>query len=179
LVAASWQKCTESARQGSIEQQKMRPLAINREARMSDPVHARLTRKSKYQYVFTAKHHGGGKADDARWSEEVSMDEEFGVFDEADFCDIFDRNGRIYGVLRGADGSLRDLGTWKQQIAEFPKADQGVPWHGYPIWSVNEIAPSNRAGQKARPAKEIFQKLEAAGLMTVQEWKRLYKGAHA
>ena len=87
-----------------------------------------------YRYQFAAKHHGGGKADDARWVDDVSRDEEFSVFDEADFRDILDDDGRLYGVLRGADGKLRYLGTWKQKIAEFPRANEGIAWHGYPIW---------------------------------------------
>jgi hypothetical protein len=146
---------------------------------MSDLVHPVTTPKRRFNFVFTAKHHGGGKVDDARWSAEVTMIEEFGVFDEADFCDIFDKDRRLYGVLRATDGSLRDLGTWKQQMAEFPEADQGVPWHGYPIWAVAEIGPPNRAGQKCRPQKEVFQKMQDAGLITLQQRKRLYKGAHA
>jgi hypothetical protein len=101
------------------------------------------------------------------------------VFDEAVFCDIFDDDGRFYGVLREADGELRDLGTWQQQMAEFPVANVGVPWHGYPIWAVNNEAPINRSGPNARPRKEVFAKLEGAGLITVQQRKRLYKGAHA
>jgi hypothetical protein len=144
---------------------------------MSDPIHPAVTRNHSYSYVFTAKHHGGGSAGDARWA--ISMDEEFSVFNRADEDDIFDDDGRYYGVLRDADGELRDLGTWEQQMAEFPKTNQGIPWHGYPIWAVNDIAPPNRASQKARPAKLVFQKLQDAGLITAQQRKRLYKGDHA
>lgn len=146
---------------------------------MSDPIHPERTRKRQYSYQFTAKHHGGGKPDDARWSEEVSRDEEFSVFDEADDQDIFDEGGRFYGVLRNAEGELRDLGTWQQQLAEFPRTNEGVPWHGYPIWALNELAPPNRSGQKGRPAKAVFQKMEEAGLITARQRKRLYKGDHA
>ncbi len=146
---------------------------------MVDPIHSEQTRKHRYSYQFTAKHHGGGTADDACWSKDVSRAEEFSVFDEADYCDIFDEDGRLYGVLRKSDGDLRDLGTWHQQVAEFPRANEGVAWHGYPIWSVNELAPPNRAGEKFRPAKEVFRKMERAGLITARQRKRLYKGDHA
>jgi hypothetical protein len=146
---------------------------------MSDPIYREQTRKRHYTYQFTAKHHGGGKADDAQWANDVSRDEEFSVFDEADVCDIYDEDGRFFGVLRDKVGKLRDLGTWQQQMAEFPSSNEGVPWHGYPIWSVNELAPENRASQKVRPAKEVFARMEKVGLITKRERKRLYKGHHA
>jgi hypothetical protein len=145
---------------------------------MSDPIHSEQTRKRRYSYQFTGKHHGAGKADDARWAEEVSRVEEFSVFDDADCHDILDEDGRFYGVLRDADGKLRDLGAWQQQIAEFPPANEGVPWHGYPLWAVNELAPPNRARQQMRPAREVFEKMERAGLITARQRKRLYKGDH-
>ncbi len=146
---------------------------------MSDPIHSEQTRKRCYRYQFTAKHHGAGKADDARWAEDVTREEEFSVFDDADFHDISDEDGRFYGVLRGANGALRDIGTWQQQIAEFPPANEGVPWHGYPLWAVNELAPANRSAQRMRPAREIFEKMERAGLISSRQRKRLYKGDHA
>jgi hypothetical protein len=146
---------------------------------MEDPIHEATTRRSGYQYLFSGKHHGGGSSSDARWSDDVSRDGEFSVFDDADFHDIADENGWFYGVLRTADGELRDLGTWQQQVAEFPRANEGIPWHGYPIWAVNQEAPANRASQKMRPAKIVFQKLEDAGLITKQQRKRLFRRKHA
>ncbi|MBY0526770.1 MAG: hypothetical protein K2R98_25485 [Gemmataceae bacterium] len=145
---------------------------------MTDPIHPDPTRKRGYRYQFAAKHHGGGTAKDARWALNVSRVEEFTVFDEADDHDIFDDDGRCYGVLRNADGNLRDLGTWQQQVAEFPRANDGVPWHGYPIWAVNGLAPANRSGERVRPAKNVFQKMEQAGLISRRQRKRLYKGDH-
>jgi len=149
------------------------------EFRMADPIHPVQTRNRHYIYQFTAKHHGGGKADDARWSKDVSQDEEFSVFDEADYHDIIDDDGRFYGVLPSPGGALRDLGTWQQQVAEFPRANEAIPWHGYPIWALSELAPPNRSGEKARPAKEVFVKMEQAGLISARQRKRLFKGDHA
>lgn len=145
----------------------------------SDPIHPVKTRRSQYEYLFASKHHGGGTSDDARWQDDVTRDEEFSVFDEADFHDISDSDGRLYGVLRSQDGVLRDLGTWQQQVAEFPRANEGVPWHGYPIWAVNQEAPANRSSQQMRPARGVFQKMEDAKLITKRERKRLFKGKHA
>jgi hypothetical protein len=145
----------------------------------TDPEHPTPTRRSGYRYIFLGKHHGGGSSIDACWSNEVSRDEEFFVFDEADNFEIADEGDRMYGVLRDSDGELRDLGTWQQQMAEFPHASEGVPWHGYPIWAVNDDAPPNAAGQKVRPAKRVFLKMDVAGLITRRQRKRLFKGDHA
>jgi hypothetical protein len=144
-----------------------------------DPIHPEPTRKSGYRYTFTGKHHGGGSPGDARWNPDLSKDQEFSVFDDADFFAIADKDGWMYGVLGAGNGELLDLGTWQQQIAEFPQSNAGIPWHGYPIWAVNNGAPDNRRGEKMRPRKEVFDKLEQAGLITKQQRKRLYKGSHA
>ena len=142
----------------------------------SDPVHPEVTRRNKYRYCFTSKHHGGGSSEDAEWG--ISRDDEFAVFDSADFFEVCEADGWHYGVL-SVDGDLRDIGSWQQQVAEFPKASPGNPWHGYPLWAVNEEAPPNRSAQKMRPSKVIFTKMEAAGLITKQQRKRLFKGQHA
>jgi hypothetical protein len=142
----------------------------------SDPEHSEVTRRSKYRYCFTSKHHGGGSSEDAKWS--ISREEEFSVFDTADFLEVCDDEGWYYGVLAAA-GKLKDIGTWEQQMAEFPKASEGSPWHGYPIWAVNEEAPPNRSSQKMRPPKSVFRRMEATGLISKQQRKRLFKGEHA
>ena len=144
----------------------------------AEPEHPKRTQKSKYKYFFASKHHGGGAWDDASWEPSLSKKDEFSVFDTADSMDIFDEKGRYYGVLRKGK-KLRTLGTWHQQIAEFPKARPNIAWHGYPIWAVNRLAPENRASDKVKPSKTVFDKLEAAGMITKQEKKRLRKGAHA
>lgn len=145
---------------------------------MTDPEHPEPTRRNRYRYLFSNKHHGAGSSSDARWQEDLSGDEEFSIFDNADWFEIVDESGWLYGVLSEA-GELRVLGTWNQQIAEFPLAREGTPWHGYPIWAVNHAAPDNRKGVKMRPSKQVFMSLEAAGLITGRQRKRLWKGDHA
>lgn len=142
----------------------------------SDIEHPVPTRRSGYRYLFTAKHHGGGSKSDSRWI--VDRDTEFAVFDDADRHEIEDEDGRLYGVCREAN-TLQDLGTWGQQVAEFPKARPGNVWHGYPIWAVSENGPDNRRNAKLMPSKRVFGKLEAAGLITTRDRKRLLKGDHA
>jgi hypothetical protein len=104
----------------------------------------------------------------------LTPEEEFSVFDTADWHDLSDDRQWLYGVLRAEDGELRILGTWDQQVAAFPAADEGQPWHGYPLYPLNELGPTNRRGERHRPAKEVFAKMEQAGLITARQRKRLY-----
>lgn len=141
-------------------------------------VHDQRTQRSAYQYQFTPKHHGA-VAGTAQWLPELTLAEEFAVFDTADLHELSDDDGNLYGLARTEDGGLRYLGTWNQQLAEFPVAREGEPWHGYPLYPVNDDAPENRRGQKHRPAKEVFAKMRNAGLITRSQRKRLMKGKHA
>src|SRR5215813_2426661 len=76
-------------------------------------IHAQATRRSGYQYQFTPKHHGADP-DAAQWLPSLRLEEEFAVFDLADEHELADKDGRLYGVLRNAEGEFRDLGTWQQ-----------------------------------------------------------------
>jgi hypothetical protein len=146
--------------------------------RMHDHEHPHPTQNSRFRYLFTAKHHGGGAPDAARWSPQLSEAEEFSVFDLADQHTLSDSRQWLYGILRGGDG-LCDLGTSDQQVAEFPFANTGQPWHGYPLWPVSELGPRTRRGEKYRPERAVFDKMVAAGLITTRQRKRLLKGDHA
>ena len=143
----------------------------------SDPEHSEPTRRNGYRYLFSVKHHGGGSRDDSQWMQNLSREQEFTVFDVADCFEVKDEDGWLFGVW-SEDGKLQDLGTWGQQIAAFPSARKGVPWHGYPIWAVSQDAPENRSTQKLRPSKQIFLKLEEVSLITKRQRKRLWKGDH-
>jgi hypothetical protein len=139
-------------------------------------VHPTQTRVNGRQYQFTPKHHGG-EAGASCWIEELTREEEFRIFDDADAEAIHDDEGNHYGVARIAEEEgLRVIGTWSQQMAEFPVCEDGQPWHGYPCWPLNEMSPENRRGEKMRPAKEVFRKMCKAGLINRRESKRLMKG---
>jgi hypothetical protein len=145
----------------------------------SGPIHPITTERSGYRYLFYDKHHGRGGPDASQWLEGLSKDDEFGVFDVADQHDLADERGWLYGTRpRHVAGHIPDLGTWGQQIAEFPLARSSEPWHGYPLWPLVEEGPDNRKGEKARPSKSVFIRMEAAGLITQRERKKLYKGDH-
>lgn len=143
----------------------------------SGPIHPTPTRRSGHRYLFYDKHHGADRRA-AQWSPELTPDEEFAVFDRADWHDLSDDRGWLHGLRLGPDGAVLELGTWGQQLAEFPSARIGEPWHGYPLWPLKEQGPPNRRGEKHRPSKEVFAKMEAAGLLTARDRKRLYKGDH-
>ena len=90
-----------------------------------------------------------------------------------------DERGWLYGMRpRDGAGHIPDLGTWGQQMAEIPFARPGEPWHGYPLWPLGEEGPANRRGEKGRPSKRVFLRMEEAGLITDRERKKLYKGDH-
>jgi len=140
--------------------------------------HHTLTGRSSYRYQFTPKHHGAD-SDAAQWLPSMTLDEEFVVFDEADEHELNDDDGNLYGVQRDDDGEVRYIGTWNQQIAEYPVAREAEPWHGYPLYPLIELGPENRRGQKGRPAKEVFDKMADAGVITRRQRRRLLKGDHA
>ena len=69
-------------------------------------------------------------------------------------------------------------GYYHEQIAKFPFASEGSPWHGYPMRALGEGSPSNRRSQKNQPGKEVFDKMIVAGLITKRMRTRLMKGDH-
>ncbi len=145
----------------------------------SGPIHPVLTQRSGYRYLFYDKHRGRGGPDSSQWSVSLSQDDEFAVFDVADRDDLKAERGWLYGVRpRDAGGRIPDLGTLGQQIAEFPLARANDPWHGYPLWPLGENGPENRKGEKGRPSKVVFLRMEVVGLLTTRERKRPYKGNH-
>jgi hypothetical protein len=141
-------------------------------------IHPMQTRRSHHRYLFYVKHHGGDHRA-ARWCPEISREAEFAIFDTADDLEISDERGWLYGVgARDADDHLPELGTWGQQVAEFPRARPEQPWHGYPLWPLEDAGPQNRRGEFARPSKQVFRIMVERGLLTDRERKRLTKGHH-
>lgn len=152
-----------------------------------DVEYHKATRRSGYRYLFTDKHHGGGTSSDARWEPSITNDEEFEVFDAADRREVRDNSNNMYGVLRNKDtGSLRFLGTWNQQVAMFPAAPHGQPWHGYPLIAIE--APRGVHPRRRKVPREAWDRLlmehiteheHEPPLLTSSEVHRLKKGRHA
>lgn len=140
------------------------------------------TRRSGLRYLFTAKHHGYGSSRDATWSPELSHEDEFGIFDTADWHEIVDDAGNMYGVLRDdVAGRLRRIGTRNQQLAKFPVAAVGHLWHGYPLLPVDD---GERSPPPRRVPREVWARLRGdnvqhAALLTPAEARNLKKGKMA
>jgi len=81
--------------------------------------HPTATRRRGLLYQFTPKHHGAD-LDQGTWAEDVSDDDELSIFDDADDLEIDDENGNLYGVFRLPEEELRELGRFREQVAEFP-----------------------------------------------------------
>jgi len=137
------------------------------------------TRKRRLKYEITGKHHGGNRRA-AMWLPQVTHAEEFAIFDVADFNDIFDNAGSLYGVQPLREEQLRHIGVWNEQVAKFPRKRANEPWHGYPVWPL-EIAREGRhkKPKKLRPPKEIFERMCDAKLITERQRMRLMNGDYA
>jgi hypothetical protein len=151
----------------------------------NNTAHAKATARRNLTYVFTPKHHGGDKTASC-WLPALTFDEEFAIFDRSDGIvvqsageddrHVADNAGNLYGYETVPGGSLRELGTWHQQMAEFPVQPQGAQWHGYPIWPIGPQAPPNKQGQKCRPDAYVFDRMVQLGDISSGQGKRLKKG---
>jgi hypothetical protein len=130
--------------------------------------HPTPTRRRGLLYQFTPKHHGGARGQ-ATWLPDVSDADEFSIFDDADAFEIIDDNGNLYGVFCHTAEKLREIGHYKEQVAEFPVHGLTERWHGYPVWALDETGPRNRRSQKCKPAKLIFDKLRDRGLINKRQ----------
>ena len=144
---------------------------------LQDAEHPTRTGRSEYRYLFTARHHGGDKSA-AMWRTEIARDTEFSIFDVADFREVVDSRGWLYGVLPDGD-ELCEVGTWDEQVAEFQPGAEGEPWHGYPKWVVNKLGPANRRKPHCCPERQVFDRMVEVRLITSIQRKRLLAGRHA
>ena len=140
-------------------------------------LHPVATRRSSYGYFFYDKHHGRGGPEAAQWAPDLSENEEFGIFDQADLLEISDGKGNLYGVSIGPEPhrEVRYLGTLRQQIARFPHAHQGAAWHGYPLGPLEKRLDLPHPPERALP-KDALQKMMEAHLLNNTQRKRLLKG---
>jgi hypothetical protein len=142
-------------------------------------VHPVPTRRNNHRYFFYDKHHGRGGPEAAQWTPDLSEDEEFGIFDQADDLDLSDGHGNLYGIRLGPEPERRvlALGTLRQQIAKFPEALGRPHWHGFPLGPLEKNLDPPHPPERALP-KDALQKMVDARLLTREERKRLLKGKH-
>src|SRR5450755_2789417 len=60
------------------------------------PIHPERTRLSHHRYQFYEKHHGSDDSYVAQWKPDLSQDDEFAIFDTADFHVVSDEKGSLY-----------------------------------------------------------------------------------
>ena len=135
-------------------------------------IHPIPTRRSGHRYFFYNKHHGWGGPKAARWSMELGEEQEFGIFNQADELDIRDAQGNLYGVWRVGE-DLRALGTRGQQIAKFPRAHPGQPWHGFPSFPLRDETEPHPPVRF--PPREVFERMERTGAIDRLDRKRFEK----
>jgi hypothetical protein len=144
------------------------------------PIHPEPTRSGK-RYRFYWKHHGMVKGA-AQWLEDISREEEFGIFAEADDQEIADEKQNLYGIRR-RNAVVLELGTRGEKVAKFPATRGDAPWHGFPVYPLTRPDPYDRGeeshgrqGEENRPPKLIFTKMVTAGLIDARARTRLEKG---
>lgn len=140
------------------------------------PEHHERTRRSSYRYCFYIAHHGRGVADDSQWAEDLNEAEEFAIFDEADWHELSDSKGHLYGLRRSLEGMILDLGTHGEQIAKFWNPEKNQPTHGFPLWPLPESGSENRKKQSA--PMDALKIMLRRGLLLMAQYNRLRKGNH-
>ncbi len=70
---------------------------------------ASRSRRQLPDIVSTPKHHGAGLPSDSRWLPDLTRPEEFQVFDMADFHELRDEDGDLYGLRISGDPGNRQL----------------------------------------------------------------------
>lgn len=136
------------------------------------------TGERQLRYLFTPKHHGCDRQA-SQWLPELTLEQEFCIFNLGVTHLIEDDRGYLYSIMPGdtPDDSPRTIGTEEQQIAEFPFARDGEPWHGYPQYPLRESDSRNRRRQNRRPQNRIFDRMVEVGLISPRQRRRLKKGA--
>lgn len=138
-------------------------------------IHPIPTQRSGYRYFFYDKHHGRAGPGVARWALDLSNEEEFAIFDQADTLELSDHAGNLYGLRLGQDRRVLAIGTLQQQVARF--TDSGPHWHGYPLGPIDPGLEYPHPPERPLP-RDPLQKMVDAQLLSREERKRLLKGKH-
>jgi hypothetical protein len=152
-------------------------------------IHDGVTERGQLRYCFTPKHHGAGLSSDSRWLRDLTRPEEFQVFDMADFHELRDEDGDLYGLrISGAPGNreLLKLGEMNEQIARFWAEGRATdPWHGHPLWPIRPKheenrakGAENRAKQGCCPPREVFDRMVELGILSKSKANRLKTSRH-
>jgi hypothetical protein len=146
-----------------------------------DDLHPERTSRRHLVYCFYPKHHGAGSSTDACWLPELTRPEEFAVFEMADYNDLSDEAGNLYGlriVVIDEKRLFEELGTRHELIARFWAAEEQEHWHGHPLWPVREKRSLNRKRQRYSPPREVLDRMVESGVLTLNQSRRLKTGDH-
>jgi hypothetical protein len=150
-------------------------VCVHHEDTVPGPVHPHHTAINNRCYFFYDKHHRPANVDDAQWLPGLPSAEEFGVFERANEHDLSTNGGDLFG-LRIREGLVLELGMFGEQVAKFPFVCGNMPWHGFPHWP---LATNGLAGGRTYPPpRKVLKKMEAVGLITATQRRRLESGKH-
>ncbi len=152
-------------------------------------IHDHVTERGHLRYCFTPKHHGAGRSSDSRWLRALTRPEEFQVFDMADFHELRDEDGDLYGLrILGDPGNrqLLELGDKHEYIARFwAEGRPEDPWHGHPLWPIRSKhddrrpkGAENRAKQGCCPPQKVFDRMVERRILSASKASRLKTARH-
>ena len=119
----------------------------------------------KKMYVSAYIHRGHRpKSKKARWRDDLTVAEEFGLFEVAD--DGGWRCSRGHMWAPGEHEGARRLGTKAERLAKFPRNTSTAPWHGYPV-------SPRLDGSRGRPDDDLLEKWVADGVISRTFARRL------
>lgn len=132
-----------------------------------------VTQNRQRTYLFYSKHHKAGSNSEWRqWAKKLTDPEEFRVFDIGDFHQLdVTPGGGMYAVFPDANNNLRVIGEDGEQLAYFPQAADGSPWHGYPV----NLAEDN----DYKVPRALWKKMFGLQLLDKTKIGRINKGHHA
>lgn len=150
-------------------------MCAHHDGTVPGPVYPEPTAVNNRCYFFYVKHHTPINIEDAQWLPGLPLAEEFGVFELANRHDLSASNGNLFG-LRIREGLVLELGILGEQVAAFPFVRGDMPWHGFPHWPLAK--DGGPGGRIYPPPRQALKKLEAVGLITPKQRRRLEAGKH-
>jgi hypothetical protein len=95
----------------------------------------------------------------------------------ADQHDLSNQKGDLFGLHLSQAREILELGMRGEQVAEFPVAPKGHPWHGYPAWPIMKLGRDEKTRKYPAPVGALA-KMSEAGLLSESQRKRLARGNH-
>ena len=107
----------------------------------------------------------------------MTHDEEFAVFDLADFHDLSNEKGDLYGLHLSPERSIMIWGLEKNRWRSFLFRKEIIPGMAIRAWPIIGWSGTSRS-EISLPPKDALEKMKHAGLITENQRKRLARGKH-